>query len=43
VHDLVDEVAMFPDNLEVADAGAPRLNIALEEVAVQINGVRGGT
>jgi hypothetical protein len=43
VHELVDEVAMFPDHLEVAVAGAPRLNIALEEVAVQTNGVRGGT
>jgi site-specific DNA recombinase len=43
VQELVDEVAMFPDHLEVAVAGAPRLNIALEEVAVQTNGVRGGT
>jgi site-specific DNA recombinase len=43
VHELVEEVALFPDHLEVAVAGAPRLNVTLEEVGVQTIGVRGGT
>ena len=43
VHELVEEVALFPDHLEVAVAGAPRLNVTLEEVGVQTDGVRGGT
>jgi hypothetical protein len=43
VHELVEEVALFPDHLEVAVAGAPRLNVTLEEVGVQTGGVRGGT
>jgi hypothetical protein len=29
VHELVQEVALFPDHLEVAVAGAPRLNVTL--------------
>ena len=43
VHELVEEVALFPDHLEVTVAGAPRLNVTLEEVGVQSHGVRGGT
>lgn len=43
VHELVEEVALYPDHLEVTVTGAPRLNITLEEVGVQNNGVRGGT
>ncbi len=43
VHELLEEVALFPDHLEVAVAGAPRLNVTLEEVGVQNCGVRGGT
>ena len=43
VHELREEVALFPDHLEVAVAGAPRLNITLDEVGVQNCGVRGGT
>jgi site-specific DNA recombinase len=41
--ELVEEVALYPDHLEVVVAGAPRLNVLLDEVAVQSNGVRGGT
>lgn len=43
VHELVEEVSLFPDHLEVAVAGAPRLNVTLSEVGVQNCGVRGGT
>lgn len=43
VHELVEEVALFPDHLEVVVAGAPRLNVTLEEIGVQNCGVRGGT
>lgn len=43
VHELVEEVALFPDHLEVTVAGAPRLNVTLEDVGVQPGGVRGGT
>lgn len=43
VHELVEEVALFPDRLEVAVAGAPRLNITLEGAGVPNCGVRGGT
>jgi len=43
VHELLEEVALFPDHLEVAIAGAPRLNVTLEEVGVRTNGVRGPT
>lgn len=32
VEELVDEVAMYPDHLEVAVSGAPRLNVTLDEV-----------
>jgi site-specific DNA recombinase len=42
VNELVEEVALFPDHLEVVVAGAPRLNVTLEEVGVQNCGVRGG-
>lgn len=43
VQELVDEVALFPDHLEVVVAEAPRLNVTLEEVGVQNCGVRRGT
>ncbi len=43
VEELVEEVALYPDHLEVVVAGAPRLNVLLEEVSVQSSGVRGGT
>ena len=43
VQEPVDEVALFPDHLEVVVAGAPRLNVTLEEIGVQNCGVRGGT
>lgn len=43
VHELLEEVALFPDHLEVVVAGAPRLNVTLEKVGVQNCGVRGGT
>ena len=43
MHELVEEVALFPDHLEVAVAGAPRLNVTLDEVGVLTDGVRGGT
>jgi site-specific DNA recombinase len=42
VDELLDEVSLFPDHLEVVVAGAPCLNILLEEVGVQSFGVRGG-
>lgn len=41
--ELIEEVCLFPDHLEIVVAGAPRLNILLEELAVQSGGVRGGT
>ena len=43
VDELLGEVALFPDHLEVAVNGAPRLNVRLEEVGVQNCGVGGGT
>ncbi|HWB67060.1 MAG TPA: hypothetical protein VG708_09560 [Mycobacteriales bacterium] len=43
VEGLVEEVALHPDHLEVTVAGAPRLNVLLEEVGVQSSGVGGGT
>ena len=53
VEELLAEVAMFPDHLEVEVAGAPRLNVLMEEVGLtraaasgegmQSVGVRGGT
>lgn len=43
VDELLEEVALFPDHLEVAIAGSPRLNVLLEEVGVQNRGVGGGT
>jgi hypothetical protein len=43
VQELVHELALFPDHLEVVVAGAPRLNVTLEEVGVQSCGVRGAT
>ncbi|MHB8795944.1 MAG: hypothetical protein ACYC90_10825 [Candidatus Nanopelagicales bacterium] len=53
VEEMPNEVALFPDHLEVEVAGAPRLNVLLEEVGlgkprrrpkmVQIVCVRGGT
>jgi hypothetical protein len=35
VQELVEEVALFPDHLEVVVAGAPRLNVTLEEAGVR--------
>ena len=43
VQELLEEVSLFPDHLEVVVAGAPRLNVTLDEVGVQNCGVRGGT
>jgi site-specific DNA recombinase len=53
VEELLNEVALYPDHLEVEVAGAPRINVLLEEVGlerpgrespqVQSVGVRGGT
>ena len=53
VEELVAGISMFPDHLEVEVAGAPRVNVLLEEVGllpaasqgpgVQTVGVRGGT
>lgn len=43
VDELLEEVALFPDHLEVVIAGSPRLNVLLEEVGVQFRGVGGGT
>jgi site-specific DNA recombinase len=34
VEELVDEVAMYPDHLEIAVSGAPRLAVRLEEVGL---------
>jgi hypothetical protein len=36
--DLLDEIAFFPDHLEVKVSGAPRMNVTLHEV-----GLRGGS
>jgi len=44
--ELLEAVHFFPDHLEVAVAGAPRLNIALGEVwmaGASTDGVGGGT
>ena len=48
VEQLVEKVAVFPDHLEAAIAGAPRLDVGLAEVGLggnqsQIVGVRGPT
>jgi hypothetical protein len=43
VDELLEEVSLFPDHLEVVVAGAPRLNVTLDEVGVQKCGVGGGT
>lgn len=53
VEEMLNEVVLFPDHLEVEVAGAPRLNVLLEEVGlgkprgrpkmVPIVSVRGGT
>src|SRR5271170_3002875 len=32
VEEMVEEVAIFPDHLEVKVAGAPRINVRLDEV-----------
>ena len=32
--DLLDEIAFFPDHLEVKVAGAPRMNVTLQEVGL---------
>ncbi len=34
VEELVNEAAMYPDHLEVAISGAPRLNVLLSEVGL---------
>ena len=43
VDELLDEVSLFPDHWEIQIAGAPRMNVLLEEIGVQTHGVRGGT
>jgi hypothetical protein len=46
VERFVDEVAMYPDHLEVAISGTPRLNFTLDEVGLeglQTVGASGGT
>jgi site-specific DNA recombinase len=46
IEELLESVAMYPDHLEVTVSGAPRLNVALEEVGLtggwQFRGVGGG-
>ena len=46
VEELLESVTMYPDHLEVTVSGAPRLNVALEEVGLtggwQFRGVGGG-
>ncbi|HEX9978464.1 MAG TPA: hypothetical protein VGB41_07555, partial [Acidimicrobiia bacterium] len=32
--DLLDEIAFFPDHLEVKVSGAPRMNVTLQEVGL---------
>lgn len=32
--DLLDEISIYPDHLEVKVAGAPRLNVTLQEVGL---------
>ena len=45
IEELLESVAMYPDHLEVTVSGAPRLNVALEEVGLtggwQFRGVGG--
>ncbi len=46
VDELVEEVAVFPDHLEVKVAGAPRINVRLDEVGLKVSengGVGEGT
>ena len=49
IEELLESVTVLPDHLEVTVAGAPRLNVLLEEVGLrkapdsQISGVGGGT
>jgi hypothetical protein len=33
--DLLDEVAIYPDHLEIKVSGAPRMNVTLEEVGLK--------
>jgi hypothetical protein len=46
VEELLESVAIYPDHLAVTVSGAPRLNVALEEVGLtggwQCLGVGGG-
>ena len=37
VDELVEEVAVFPDHLEVKVAGAPRINVRLDEVGLKVS------
>ena len=45
IKELVDDVTVQPDHLQVKIHGAPRLNVALQEVGLkgEIAGVGGGT
>ncbi len=38
VDEMVEEVVVFPDHLEVKVAGAPRINVTLEEVGLKVSG-----
>jgi len=40
VDELVEEVAVFPDHLEVKVVGAPRINVTLGEVGLKVSGER---
>jgi len=41
VDELVEEVAVFADHLEVKVAGAPRINVTLEEVGLKVSEIGG--
>jgi len=41
VDELVEEVAVFADHLEVKVAGAPRINVTLEEVGLRVSEIGG--
>ena len=43
VQELLEELALYPDHLELTVAGAPRLDATLEEVGVQSYSAPGGT
>ena len=47
VEELVENIAIFPDHLEVSITGAPKMNVTLQEVGLTgglpSRGVGGGT